>query len=83
MADRVRENANRLDVVHADCAGIDIGKRDHYVAVASSCLPSWPWAKTAATNSSKFFSGGFGSAILIATAWPTSWRHSATPPAVP
>ena len=34
MADRVRrENANRLDVVHADCAGIDIGKRDHYVAV--------------------------------------------------
>ena len=34
MADRVRrENANRLDVVHADCAGIDIGKRGHYVAV--------------------------------------------------
>ena len=33
MADRVRENANRLDVVHADCAGIDTGKRGHYVAV--------------------------------------------------
>ena len=34
MADRVRaENANRLDVVHADCAGIDIGKKGHYVAV--------------------------------------------------
>ena len=34
MAERTRpENANRLDVVHADCAGIDIGKRGHYVAV--------------------------------------------------
>ena len=34
MADRVRaENANRLAVVHTDCAGIDIGKRGHYVAV--------------------------------------------------
>ena len=34
MADRARtESANRLDVVHADCAGIDIGKSDHYVAV--------------------------------------------------
>ena len=34
MADRVRrETANRLDVVHADCAGIDIGKGSHYAAV--------------------------------------------------
>ena len=34
MADKVRaESAARLDVVHADCAGIDIGKKDHYVAV--------------------------------------------------
>ena len=35
MADKAvrRENANRLDVVHADCAGIDIGKDGHYVAV--------------------------------------------------
>ena len=34
MADKVRaESAARLDVVHADCAGIDIGKTDHYVAV--------------------------------------------------
>ena len=34
MADRVRpENANRLEVVHADCAGIDIGKESHYAGV--------------------------------------------------
>ena len=34
MADKVRpENANRLAVVHGDCAGIDIGKTAHYAAV--------------------------------------------------
>ena len=28
-----KKKAERLEVVHPDCAGIDVGKRKHYVAV--------------------------------------------------
>ncbi len=31
-----KQAAARLEVVHRDCAGIDIGKRKHYVAVDTS-----------------------------------------------
>ena len=27
-----RKRSNRLEVIHPDCAGIDIGKSKHYVA---------------------------------------------------
>ena len=27
-----KKKAERLEVVHPDCAGIDVGKRKHYVA---------------------------------------------------
>lgn len=32
-----RKRGNRLEVVHPDCAGIDIGKSKHYVAVGAHC----------------------------------------------
>ena len=31
-----KAKAARLEVVHPDCAGIDVGKRKHYVAVDPS-----------------------------------------------
>ncbi len=31
-----KRKAERLEVVHPDCAGVDVGKRKHYVAVAPS-----------------------------------------------
>ena len=30
-----------LQVVHPDCAGIDVGKREHYVAVRETDTPDW------------------------------------------
>jgi transposase len=32
-----RKRSNRLEVIHPDCAGIDIGKSKHYVAVGAHC----------------------------------------------
>ena len=32
-----RKRGNRLEVIHPDCAGIDIGKSKHYVAVGAHC----------------------------------------------
>jgi transposase len=32
-----RKRKNRLEVIHPDCAGIDIGKSKHYVAVGAHC----------------------------------------------
>ena len=31
-----KRKAERLEVVHPDCAGVDVGKRKHYVAVDPS-----------------------------------------------
>ena len=32
-----RKQGNRLEVLHPECAGIDIGKSKHYVAVGAHC----------------------------------------------
>jgi len=69
-----RKRSNRLEVSHPDCAGIDIGKSKHYVAVGPTLLrrPGAPFWRLWPMSSRPWRSG----CASVAFAW-SRWNRRA------